>query len=90
MNGSDIDYLLTIAADYMGNLNPISGNSLDAYVAKALELGCPEKINPLLSNHRAMMYYPLPELITEITRFYDINNKWAELKQFYNAIGRKQ
>jgi hypothetical protein len=74
----------------MGNLNPISGNSLDSFVARALELGCPEKINPLLLNHRAMLYYPSPDLITEIARFYDKNNKWAELKAFYNSIGRKQ
>ena len=72
----------------MGNLNPVSGNSLDALVAKALALGCPDKLHPLFANHRAMMYFPLPEYILEITKFYDKHNKWNEMLSFYNSIGK--
>ena len=73
----------------MGHNNPLSGNSLDEYVAKAIELGCPNKIIPLLKNHRALMYYPCSKLITNIMKFHSENKEWASMKEFYDAISRK-
>ena len=74
----------------MGNLNPISGNSLDDFLAKAIELGCPNKLIPLISNHRSLMYYPDPTLILNIFKLYSETKNWAAMKVFYNTISRKQ
>ena len=58
----------------MGNCNPLTGNSLDEYVAKAIELGCPSKLIPLFKNHRPLMYYPDPKLVSQIIHFYNDKN----------------
>lgn len=73
----------------MGNNNPISGNSLDEYVSKSIDLGCPNKVIPLLKNHRALMYYPEPRLITKIMKMHHEAKNWAVMKEFYEVISRK-
>lgn len=73
----------------MGHNNPLSGNSLDEYVSKAIDLGCPNKIIPLLENHRALMYYPEPRLMTNIMKIHHEAKNWAGMKEFYEAISRK-
>jgi hypothetical protein len=81
---------MNVVVDYMGNLNPISGNSLDSFVSKATELECPAVLLPLFENHRELMYYPAPSLITDIVKYYNQNNKWDELKTFFNKINQKR
>ena len=73
----------------MGNCCRLSGNLLDDLVAKTLELKCPQKLNILLKNHRALMYYPNPKLITQIMQFYHSSKNWTQMKEFYDSIGRK-
>jgi hypothetical protein len=84
---ADIEFLLNVIADFMGNMCPLNCSNLDDYVAKALELKCPNSVIPLLKNHRALLYYPDPKLITNIFKFF--SNDWAGMKTFYSAISRK-
>ncbi len=86
---TDIEFLLNVIADYMGNHCALSGNNLDDYLKKAIELNCPNKVIPLLSHHRQLMYYPDPNLIMSIVKFHIENKDWPSLKTFYTAIGRK-
>jgi hypothetical protein len=73
----------------MGNFKPLNANNLDLFLNKALELKCPNKTLPLLKNHRAMLYYPNPKIITRIMTFHEENKDWASMKEFYSVIGRK-
>lgn len=73
----------------MGNCCRISGNLLDDLVAKSLELKSPQKLNVLFKNHRALMYYPDPLLVTRIMQFYQNNKNWTQMKEFYDSISRK-
>lgn len=81
--------MLNLIADFMGNYCPLSGNRLDDYVARAIELNCPNKVLPLLINHRQLMYYPNPQLIEEIIKLHESKNDWTSMKAFYSAIARK-
>jgi hypothetical protein len=73
----------------MGNMCPLSCTDLDDYVKKALELKCPNVVIPLLKNHRAMLYYPNPQIITNMFKFHEVNKDWEAMKKLYNAIAKK-
>jgi len=73
----------------MGNHCALSGNNLDDFLKKAIELNCPNKVIPLLKNHRQLLYYPDPNLILNIFKLHESKKDWASMKEFYNAIGRK-
>lgn len=73
----------------MGNYKPLTANDLDNYVKKALELNCPNKILPLLKHHRAFMYYPSKELITQLASFHIEKNDYEGYKAFYDSISRR-
>jgi hypothetical protein len=79
--------MLNVIADYMGHMCPLNCNNLDDFVAKAIELKCPNSVIPVLKNHRALLYYPDPKLITDIIKFHI--NDWPSMKAFYNALNRK-
>ncbi len=81
--------MLNVIADYMGNMCPLKCTDLDKYVSKALELKCPNSVIPLLKNHRAMMYYPEPKLITQLFKFHETNKDWALMKTLFNALAKK-
>jgi hypothetical protein len=86
---SDIEYILTLVAEFMGNLSPLSNRDLDKLLTKSLDMNCPNKMLPLLKNHRPLMYYPNPKLISKIVKFHSDKNDWPNLKLFYQTIGRK-
>jgi hypothetical protein len=73
----------------MANMCPLKCSDLDEYVEKAIELKCPNEIIPLLKNHRAMLYYPDPKVITKLFKFYSEGSDWDGLKKMYNAIAKK-
>ncbi len=68
---------------------PLLCTDLDQYVEKSIELKCPHAIIPLLKNHRALLYYPNPKVITKIFKFFADNKDWTNLKTMYNAIAKK-
>lgn len=74
----------------MGHQNRLSGNSLDEYLSKAIELSCPNKLIPLFTNHRSLMYYPDPNLILKIFKLYNDNKNWKDMKEIYNTISKKE
>lgn len=82
-------FILNVIADFMGNHRPLNGNNLDDYLLKALELGCPNVALPLLKHHRPMLYYPDPEIITKIVKYFNSNKNWENLKLLYDTIGKK-
>jgi len=88
-NESDIEYLLNVVADFMGNYCPLSGNNLDDYFSKAIELNCVKKIIPIFTNHRQLLYYPDPSLLEKAMIVFDENKDWESMKIFYQAISRK-
>ncbi len=82
--------MLNIVAEYLGHQNRLSGNILDEYLKKAIELSCPNKLIPLLVNHRALMYYPDPNLILRIFKLYNDKKNWKDMKELYNTISKKE
>jgi hypothetical protein len=73
----------------MGNHCPLSGNTLDDYLKRTIEMGCPNKLIPLLQNHRALLYYPSPSLILSILKLHEEKKDWNSMKAFYEAVGKR-
>ena len=55
-----------VICDYLGHQNRLTCKEIDKFLDKSLEAKCPEKAIPLLKNHRSLMYYPNPKIITNI------------------------
>ncbi len=88
-NGVIIELILKVIADFMGHYVPLNGNNLDDYLLKAINLKCPNKLIPVLQNHRQLLYYPDPQLIERVFIMFDELKDWGSMKIFYQAIGRK-
>jgi hypothetical protein len=73
----------------MGHLAPLTSSQLDRYLEKALDLKCPNVVIPVLKNHRALMYFPEPKIITNMFKFHQANKDWASMKTLFNAIYKK-
>jgi hypothetical protein len=73
----------------MGHQFHLSCSQLDKYVEKAIELKCPNSVIPLLKNHRAMMYYPDPKLITQMFKQHQVNKDWASMKALFEAVSNQ-
>lgn len=88
-NEKDIEHMIKVVSDFVGNGCLLSNESLDNLLLKSIELNCPNKLAPLLKNHRAIGYYPDPKLISQIVKLYYDNNDYENLKIIYNAIARR-
>ena len=73
----------------MGNNKPLSCKTLDEYVQKSIDLKCPLQTLPLLKNHRALMYYPKPEIISKIFKLFDELKDYESMKLFFSNLTRR-
>lgn len=77
-------------AHFISNHIILTGNQYDSIVEKALKIKQADKLNPIIHNHREIMYYPKAELLTEIAKqIIELDNNEALVK-FTNAIFRRQ
>lgn len=86
----DIEYSVTIIAEYMGHCNPVSSNNIDEIVNKAIKLECPNKLAPLFKNHRALQYYPQPSLLESIVELYYNKNDYKTLKEVFTSFLKRE
>ncbi len=73
----------------MGNEKPLKSSELDELIKKALQIKCPLKVLPLLKNHRAMMYYPHSNVITDIFIFFNESRDYESMKTFFSGLTRR-
>lgn len=74
-------YLITVICEYFGHGRPITPHKLDQVVNKSIELECPKEILPLITIHKRFLYYPRPEIITKLIKFYQEKNDYENFKQ---------
>ena len=85
----DVDLIINMLCDYIGNYNSLSNRDIDRFVEKTANLKFAHKLNSIFANHRALLYYPNPKLLTKIMKQYDAEKDWEKIKAFYASIARK-
>jgi len=78
-----IDATVTAFYNFLGHQARFHNYEVDAFLRKAIECRNPQATHEILANHNYLMYYPHPDVIGDIMKYYKENKLLNPAKQLF-------